>query len=166
MEDKDKIDWSRFTVSMPLNLDQGVIIKAWTSQVGLEEWFLKLAEFTQPTGNQRNKKERIQPGDAYKWTWHGWPDSIVEIGEVLPCKEGEFIRFTFGKTGTVSVKIIYLENETILQLIQENIPQDEASKMNIYVGCKSGWTFYLLNLKSFLLGGPDLRNKNNKLQMD
>jgi hypothetical protein len=28
------------------------------------------------------------------------------------------------------------------------------------MGCLGGWTFYLANLKSYLEGGVDLRNKN------
>jgi len=32
------------------------------------------------------------------------------------------------------------------------------------VGCGEGWTFYLANLNSYLQGGIDLRNKNEKIQ--
>jgi len=48
--------------------------------------------------------------------------------------------------------------------MQEEIPTDEKSMQSFYVGCKTGWTFYLANMKSILEGGIDLRNKNEKLQ--
>jgi hypothetical protein len=35
---------------------------------------------------------------------------------------------------------------------------------NYHLGCKTGWTFYLANLKSLMEGGIDLRNKNEKIQ--
>ena len=78
----------------------------------------------------------------------------------------EIIRFTFGKAGIVSVYTEDIAGENILVLHQENIPTDEASIKNFFTGCQTGWTFYLLNLKSIALGGLDLRNKNNALNMD
>jgi hypothetical protein len=161
-----KTDWSSFVVSIPLNVAPGEIISAWTSQEGLEKWFLRLAEFSDSSGRVRGRNETIQPGDSYKWMWHGWPDTIVENGQILPCQDSEFIRFTFGKAGIVGVSIVSQDSENILKLTQENIPQDEESIMNYHVGCKTGWTFYLLHLKSILYGGQDLRNKNNNLQLD
>ena len=166
MEDRKKLDWSSFTVNLPINKPRADIMDAWMNQKSLESWFLKLAEFTTSSGEKRKVEEQIHPGDTYKWQWYGWPESVEEHGEILKPKEGEFLRFIFGKAGTVAVKILEDNDHTILRLIQENIPVDEQSRMNFYVGCKTGWTFYLLNLKSFLHDGPDLRNKRSDLQMD
>ncbi|GAB3220229.1 SRPBCC domain-containing protein [Algoriphagus aestuariicola] len=166
MEIEEKNSWSSFIVSMPINMPGDAISNAWTSQDGLESWFLRLAEFSSPEGTVRDRNESIQIGDHYKWIWHGWSDEIVENGEILKPENGEIIRFTFGKAGIVSVKTSQKGSETILQLTQEQIPIDEDAKLNFHVGCKTGWTFYLLNLKSILLGGLDLRNKNNELNMD
>jgi len=49
-------------------------------------------------------------------------------------------------------------------LTQENIPEDNNPASNLLVGCVEGWTFYLANLKSYLQGGIDLRNKNVNIQ--
>jgi uncharacterized protein YndB with AHSA1/START domain len=163
---QNKTDWSQFEVSIPLNFPPAQIISAWTSQEGLEKWFLRLAEFADGNGKVRGRNDTIQPGDSYKWMWHGWPDTVVETGNIIPCKDQEFVRFTFGKAGVVGVSIISQEGESILRLTQEHIPIDEESVMNYHVGCKTGWTFYLLHLKSILYGGQDLRNKNNSLQLD
>jgi hypothetical protein len=62
-----------------------------------------------------------------------------------------------------SISITEHQGQHIIQLTQENIPTDEESKINFYLGCQTGWTFYLTNLKSIFEGGKDLRNKNEGL---
>lgn len=166
MEDIKKFDWSNFTVKIPINHSAEKIKEAWMSSAQLEKWFLKVAEFYKPNGDKRTGEDKIQPGDSYRWQWFGWPESVEEKGEILKPENDEFLRFVFGKAGTVGVSIFKEQNENILILKQENIPLDDKSRMNFYVGCKTGWTFYLLNLKSLLLGGIDLRNKRSVLQMD
>lgn len=64
----------------------------------------------------------------------------------------------------VAVKILNEEGAVVVQLEQENIPADDNSKTNYFVGCGEGWTFYLANLKSILEGGIDLRNKNENIK--
>ncbi len=166
MEDKNKPDWSSFTVNIPMDIEKDKIVDSWMCQAEFEKWFLKLAEFKTRNGEIRKRTEKIHPGDTYRWQWFGWPESIEEHGEILNPREGEFVRFIFGKAGIVAVKIVEEHDQMILRLTQENIPVDEHSKMNFHVGCKTGWTFYLSNLKSILQEGPDLRNKKSELQMD
>jgi uncharacterized protein YndB with AHSA1/START domain len=166
METEEKAKWSNFTVTIPLNVPIEMISEALSSQQGLESWFLRSAKFQNPQGIEKGRNETIQVGDSYQWIWHGWNDEVIEKGEILEPKDNEMIRFTFGKAGIVSLKTYQQGDETILQLVQENIPLEEDAKLNFHVGCKTGWTFYLLNLKSILLGGLDLRNKNNELNMD
>lgn len=166
MESSEKIDWSRFSVKTALKADQNEILSAWTTPAGLEKWFLRMAEFSKPDGTHRDRNEKVQVHDTYKWRWHGYPDSVEEQGEILAAKNDEMLRFRFGKAGIVSVKSKLLNGETLIELFQEEIPLDESSKMNFHVGCKTGWTFYLANLKSILEGGKDLRNKNMNLKLD
>jgi uncharacterized protein YndB with AHSA1/START domain len=166
MEDPKKIDWSRFLVRTALKADREEIKNAWTTPGGLEKWFLRMAEFTTPKGDHRDRNEKVQVNDSYKWRWHGYPDSVEEQGEILKPQDKEIIRFRFGKAGIVSVRIKEMEGEEVLELLQEDIPLDEESKMNFHAGCKTGWTFYLANLKSVLEGGLDLRNKNVNLKLE
>jgi hypothetical protein len=54
-----------------------------------------------------------------------------------------------------------------LKILKDNYGKEyrpEAEKQYYHVGCKTGWTFYLANIKSLYEGGKDLRNKNDKLQ--
>lgn len=164
MANTPPLDWSQFSVRIPIPADPKAIATAWLSQEGLERWFLSMAEFVQPNGELRRRDEPFKPGDTYRWRWFGYPHT--ETGEVLETNEGDFVRFVFGKAGIVSVGIDQENDESILRLKQEEIPTDDEARMNWYAGCKSGWTFYMCNLKSLLLGGPDLRNKNENLTLD
>ena len=48
----------------------------------------------------------------------------------------------------------------MVELIQDHIPTDDESKVNIRLGCHTGRSFYLVNLKSVYEGELDLRNKD------
>jgi hypothetical protein len=52
---------------------------------------------------------------------------------------------------------------TRVELTQENIPEEENPEKNLYLAYSQGWAFYMVNLKSILEGGIDLRNKNDLL---
>lgn len=157
-------NWSRFEVRIPVKASPKDLYKAWATRKGLEQWFLRLAEFKTASGLLRTADEYIEPGDCYKWLWHGWPDETVEIGSVTACNGKDQLSFSFGNAGDCRVSIKNIEGEHIVELIQENIPVDEMGMRNYHLGCKTGWTFYLANLKSVLEGGIDLRNKNEKIK--
>lgn len=69
----------------------------------------------------------------------------------------------FGKAGNCHVSIYDREGESIVELQQEDIPTDSQGMHYWHPGCKTGWTFFMTNMKS-LFGGVDLRNKNVRLQ--
>jgi hypothetical protein len=52
----------------------------------------------------------------------------------------------------------------IVELVQTEIPTDDRGKHYWHLGCKTGWTFYLANLKSLFEGGVDLRNRDEGLK--
>jgi uncharacterized protein YndB with AHSA1/START domain len=137
---------------------------AWTSRSALERWFLRTAEFTTPNNLVRENQEAIVKGDSYRWLWHGYDDSVVEKGTIVDANGNDLIRFSFAGSCIVTVSIKKEEAETIVELEQQNIPLDEMARVNYHLGCMTGWTFYLANLKSILEGGIDLRNKNEKLR--
>lgn len=156
-------DKSRFTVRIPVNAPVEKIFESWTTPAGLEYFFLRQASFRSKSETERNAKEKVQVGDAYLWRWHGYPDSTFEEGEVLEQNGKDKFKFRFGKAGICTVSIFKLDDETIVELLQENIPTDDKGFQNYHIGCKTGWTFYLANLKSMLEGGIDLRNRNEKI---
>lgn len=157
-------DWSRFAVRININAPIEKLYRAWATRLGIEHWFLRLSEYKKPDGSLCKADEMVEKGDTYKWLWHGYPDETVEYGEILDCNGKDYFRFSFSKAGNCTVRIYKENNETIVELIQDNIPSDEEGKHNWHIGCKTGWTFYLANMKSVYEGGIDLRNKNVDLQ--
>ena len=157
-------DWSRFVVRISINVLADKLYHAWATREGMEYWFLRLSEYKKPDGTIRDDNEYVDKGDTYKWLWHGWPDDTVEYGTILDCNGKDFFKFSFGKAGNCAVTIKKEEGEMMVELVQDNIPTDEQGKHYWHLGCKTGWTFYLANMKSLYEGGIDLRNKNEKLQ--
>jgi hypothetical protein len=72
----------------------------------------------------------------------------------------DHFQFVFGDAGVVTVDMKEVGNATELVLTQDRIPIDEKGRESYHIGCSTGWTFYLANLKSLMEGGIDLRNKN------
>ena len=89
---------------------------------------------------------------------------MVEEGKIIAANGKDLIQFTFADDCLVTVKLSEFKEYIIVELTQENIPTDEESKKNIRLGCHTGWSFYLVNLKSVYEGGPDLRNRDPELK--
>lgn len=160
-----KFDWSRFTVRINIkNVATEKLYRAWATRAGIEYWFLRKSEYKKTGGGLLSDNEMVQKGDAYSWWWHGYPDEVVEHGEILDGNGKDFFQFRFGEAGICSIKIYDEQDEKIVELVQDHIPTDEKSKQNWHIGCKTGWIFYLANMKSLFEGGVDLRNRNEKLQ--
>ena len=111
-----------------------------------------------------SNNEFVKKGDNYSWWWHGYSDDVVEHGKILEANGKDLFKFKFGGAGNCTIKIYEEEGEHIVELLQDVIPTDEKSKQNWHIGCKTGWTFYMANMKSMLEANVDLRNKNEKIQ--
>lgn len=157
----EEYNWSEFKTRISINVSKETIFDYWSSQENLEKWFLSMANFYSAKNKIRDRKERICKGDTFKWMWHGSDD--IDEGEILETNNIDFLKFTFLGC-VVSIKIQEEDGENVIELIQSQIALDESSRMDYYVGCTRGWTFYLTNLKSILEGGIDLRNRNKNLQ--
>lgn len=156
-------DWSRFLLRVNINTEPQKIYDAWTTQAGLESWFLRQAEFTRTDGVLRAKTEHFGKGDAYEWRWYGYHDDVVERRKVLEVNGCDLLSFAFSGDCIVTVRVTEEAGESLCILEQSGIQPDEQSRIHYYHGCSLGWTFYLANLKSILEGGLDLRNKNLRL---
>lgn len=153
------INWKRFTVRMDVNASPKALYNAWATRAGIESWFLRTSEYKAADGTIRAKDEPVQKGDTYAWQWHGWPDDTAEHGTILDCNGIDFLKFSFGKAGNCTVRIYKEQVEPIVELVQEDIPDNDEGKHKWHVDCKSGWTYYFANLKSVYQFGNDLRNK-------
>jgi hypothetical protein len=155
--------WTKFTVTADYNAPVRAVYEAWTTQAGLESWFLRDAFLYTVAGRQREKDEFIQTEDSYLWHWHGFPDTSFEKGSILEANGSDYLKFTFSCGTIVSVNIESKYGLTIAELVQENIPIENDPSKSLFIGCQTGWLFYMANLKSILEGGIDLRSKREEV---
>ena len=120
--------------------------------------------FKTEKGKEKAPGDTIVQGDTYEWMWHGWPDEVLEKGTVLSNNEKNTLKFSFGKAGNVQVEVKEAGGDTLVELLQYDIPTTEEGQVNYHIGCTKGWLFYLANLKSVLEGGLDLRNRKVELK--
>lgn len=153
-------NWKQFTKRITVNAPAKSIYTAWTTQQGLESWFLRLAQFTKPDGTLRPRNNHFEKGDKYKWLWFGYEDSFAEYGEIFLVNGWDQLQFSFSGGCIVTVSVKQEQGETICELVQQMPMDDENQQQYFFIECGKGWTFYMTNLKSILEGGTDLRNKN------
>ncbi len=154
-------DWTQFTKRISIHTNQEKIFEHFVTQENMEKWFLSKAEFIDHDNIIKGRHARIEKGDTYVWMWHG-SDNVAE-GEILELNDQSNLKFTFLNC-IVDIKVKTESEENVVELVQSEIALDEESRMNYYIGCSRGWTFYLSNLKSILEGGIDLRNRNKNLK--
>lgn len=157
-------DWSQFVTRIPINASRQELYDAWATRRGIEYWFLRMSAYKSVDGVLRSDDEPVQVGDTYAWRWYGWPDDMEEHGNILACNGKDHFRFSFGEAGNCDVRIKEESGQTMIELTQTDIPTDEHGKQYWHVGCKTGWTFHLTNMKSIFEEGKDLRNKDETLK--
>lgn len=158
----ENFDWTQFTRKIAVKSSVKKLYDAWTTASEIERWFLEKAVFKNADGKPLAKDDNCSAGDTYEWSWHIW--DAIEKGKITAANGKDQLQFTFAGDCRVEVKLTQKEEYVIVTLTQSNIPTDEKSKKDYRLGCDSGWSFYLVNLKSVYEGGLDLRNKNEKLK--
>lgn len=156
--------WDQFVVRIAVNAGKDALYHAWATRNGIEHWFLRVSDYRTANGDARNSDEPVQAGDTYSWRWHGWPDEVEEHGKILAANGKDHFRFTFGEAGICDVRIRDENGYQVVELVQTEIPEDEHGKQYWHIGCRTGWTFYLTNMKSLFEGGIDLRNRDVELK--
>jgi len=160
MED---IRWKKFELCGDYNIDMRSLYLSWATPAGLEKWFLRKADFFTVPMRLRESAEEIKKEDTYAWYWHGYHNNVVEKGSILEANGRDLIKFTFTANTIVTVSFSTRNGLTMIDLLQENIPQENDPEKNLLVKCQVGWMFYLANLKSVTEGGKDQRNKRVEL---
>ena len=139
--------WSEFRLRVNIRVPIDKAYAAWATPAGLESWFLRKA---------------IVKGNSYEWYWFGYPDSMVEKGTITAANGANLFAFTFSMGCPVSISFYTEQEETIVELVESGLPDDETG-LKQYMSDSKGWIFYLTNLKSVLEGGLDLRNRKVEL---
>lgn len=135
---------------------------AWTKSLEIEKWFLKKCEYHNANDQLLSSDLAVEKGSVYHWSWYLFDQT--ESGKILEANGKDLFQFTFAGDCIVDVKLKEENEHVIVELTQKNIPLDEDSRKNIRLGCDSGWSFFLVNLKSYYENEIDLRNKNEELK--
>lgn len=154
-------DWTTFTRKIAIKALLSDIYNAWTKQSEIEKWFLSKAIFIDSNQTSISKDKSIEKGFTYAWNWYLF--DTTEHGKITDANGKDFIQFTFAGNCLVDINLSIQNEYVIVELTQKNIPTDDNSKLGIRLGCDSGWSFFLVNLKSVYEGGIDLRNKDTHL---
>lgn len=149
-----KTNWSSFRKRIHISKPVKEVYLSWATKSTIEKWFLEKADYFDEHKKPRGINEQIQEGDSFSWKWNNW--DFEEEGRILNANGTDQISFTFGKGGNVHVQLKSKNSSTEVILTQDNIPDDEQSKMDLFVGCATGWTFWLANLKAWLEHGITL----------
>lgn len=155
-------DWSCFTKKIAIKAPMPLIYNAWTKPSEIEKWFLKTARYKDEIGNDVSMDKNVTEGMVYEWSWFLYPE--IEKGKITIANGKDHFQFTFAGQCIVDVRLSEQYDHTVVELIQSNIPTDDVSKQEIRLGCSSGWSFYMVNLKSIYEGGLDLRSKDERLK--
>lgn len=151
-------DWTSFSLKILVKAPIGQVYNAWTQSKELEKWFLKKSNFSNRERQVIPKESHAESG--YSYEWNKFLYEATERGRYLQVNGKDQLQFTFAGDCLVDVKLSEKEGATLVELSQKDIPTDELSKKEIRLDCQTGWSFYLVNLKSVCEGGLDLRNKN------
>lgn len=157
----NNFNWETFTKKIAIKASISELYNAWTIPEEIEKWFLSNANFLKQNGEQVSVNKSIKTNDSYQWSWFLYV--IVETGHIIEANGKDVLKFTFAGNCIVEITLEQHQEFVIVKLIQSNIPTDNESKRGIRLGCDSGWSFFLVNLKSVYEGGIDLRNKNKDL---
>ena len=155
-------DWTTLNRQIAIKSELSVLYDAWTKASEIEKWFLSRAVYYSSENNVISREKRIEKDFTYEWSWYLY--DVVENGKITIANNIDHLQFTFAGECLVDVRLKQAQNYVIVNITQSNIPTDDDSKLNIRLGCDSGWSFYLLNLKSVYEGGLDLRNKDISLK--
>jgi len=158
----ETFNWESFTKKIAVKSSITKLYNAWTVPNELKKWFLSKALFYKPNGETVIPSQNVQQNYTYEWSWFLY--DVIEKGEIKQANGRDFLQFTFAGNCLVDIKLTQVNEVVIVELTQSNIPTDNQSKRGIRLGCDSGWSFFLVNLKSVYEGGIDLRNKDAKLK--
>ncbi len=131
---------------------QETVFRALTDPQELTKWFLQDAQV------------QLKKGGTMKFVWSPKDKHENTILELVPNRKLRITWPTMGWGGTpktntyVTFNLTPRGKYTLLQIEHTGFGMGEEWVM-YYAGTYSGWTYYLLNLKSWLEHGIDLRDK-------
>lgn len=155
-------NWSQFTRQIAIKAPLEALYQAWTTAAGIETWFLSKAVFKEEHQATLDPHTPYHSGCTYDWTWFLYAET--EQGTIKAANGTDRIAFSFAGDCLVEVNLEQQDDYVLVTLTQSGIPDTDEARQHIRLGCATGWSFYLVNLKSVYEGGLDLRNKDTRLK--
>ena len=145
--------WSDFKFRIFINKSVNQVFEAWTKSGILEQWFFESAKYYNQIGEEINPSESVSNGCLYEFKWYGWDH--IQKGKIISVEADNHFRFEFFPAGIVNIDFVRVtKDKTEVILAQSEIPHDsEENIKNYFYGCSLGWSFWLVNLKSWLEHG-------------
>lgn len=158
-------DWSRYRLGIFVRATRACVYGYLATAAGQEAWFPQVAVFQSPSGKRRRRMERARTGDGYfqRFIYAG---GVEGTGKVLASRRDSRFKISFGGNGDVDFALKSAPGGTLVTLTQDRIPTSAKARVDAHMGCRTGWTFFLTNLKSVAEGGPDLRETDPKRARD
>lgn len=151
----DLHDWSSFDVFLYIDAPVDRVMEYWRTTGGLQSFFIADIAVGS-TEDSPAGETRIKSGDPYTWRWiHGHRLS----GEFLQADKAA-VGFTFGGDYRVTVDATGAGDGSLLHLNQRGMADSESERVSGSLNCRSCWIYFLVNLKSVLEAGNDLRDHN------
>jgi uncharacterized protein YndB with AHSA1/START domain len=148
-------DWSVFDVYLYMEAAPRDVLRYWQTSKGITQFFV--AEMSASDDNCAEVSvSALAAGSRYNW--RGIHDYSGE-GQFLQVSE-ESVEFTFGRHYHVAVSVTPVGSGTLLHLRQSGIGEDNSEQIHGTLNCRSCWIYYLVNLKSVVESGNDLRDQN------
>ena len=139
-------DWTQFRMKIEIKAPPSKVYRAWTDSNLITKWFTVKAHVIPKKGGR------------LFFQWLGG-DKLED--KVIAARKNSLFHFPFGSKGEqVKIKIKKIKGGSLVELHQYNMKTDPRSKVYMHMGCMSGWTFFLTNLKSYLENNIDLRSHN------
>jgi uncharacterized protein YndB with AHSA1/START domain len=151
----DPEKWKRIDQRMFVRAPLESAYAAWATAKGLVGWFPLEAALTDADGRALPPGQAASEGDRFRLTWHTGHE---EAGEFLEANGRDLLRYTFGRDIEVTVRFEQTEDGSVLVQLTQTQDRSDEENLQILMGFKEGWAFYLTNLKSVLEGGLDLRD--------
>jgi len=145
-------DWNVFDVHLYLDGSPAEVLRYWQTAEGFTRFFV--AEMTVGSGN--GDETTLAPGSRY--SWRGIHDYSSE-GQFLRITD-ELVEFSFGTRYQVIVSVTPLGTGTRLHLRQSGMGDEDSEQVHGALNCRSCWIYFLVNLKSIVEYGIDLRDRN------
>lgn len=141
-------DWTQFTIKIEIASPPSRVFQAWTDETVIVKWFVE--------------KAHIEPRKGGR-IYLEWLGGVSGDERILAIRDQTYLRFPFGgKQVQVEVKIKKDKRGSICTLRQFQMETTPKARVEWHMGCKTGWVFFLTNLKALLEHGIDLRSHDPK----